>query len=82
MENKIIPIKKVVKVLKKYEKGALDQMIKNEGIKETGTVLSNESLENFETIGAAAQFMTVRDIANDLGLLEYFVNNKEGEKSW
>ncbi len=73
--SKIIPTKKLIKVLKKYEKGALDQM-KDGGLKDTKSIFSQKSLDNFELVGAIAQFMTVRDIANELGLIDYFVNEE------
>lgn len=65
----MISEEKIIAVLADYEKGANEQM-KNLELKETKSIMSEESVKNFELIGAMAQFMTVRDIAKDLGVLE------------
>ena len=62
--------KKILKILSKYEKGAVDQMKETGGLVEADSVVSEETLHNFQLVGATAQFMTIRDIARELGLLE------------
>ena len=66
----MVSSKKILKVLSKYEKGAVSQMKECGGLVEADSVESEESLHNFQIVGATVQFMTIRDIAKDLGLLE------------